>query len=185
MGPIPGPANRRSAASFSRRYCLIDACSGSTKLPRIPCYNSVRAIHAFFIGVSRGSRIVNLSLRDSPLMQLVTLASMGGKSVGSRLENPCVGGSIPPRATKNMPHATPTHASGRCRFWKCAVLVSGLSPVLALRLEGPSKRPNVHHIAPIALILRRNAQRRGSPVDSQISIFMHAQSHLRRSPPAK
>jgi hypothetical protein len=101
MGPIPGPANRRSAAGFLRRYCLIDACSGSTKLPRIPCYNSVRAIHAFFIGVSRGSRIVNLSLRDSPLMQLVTLASMGGKSVGSRLENPCVGGSIPPRATKN------------------------------------------------------------------------------------
>jgi len=32
-------------------------------------------------------------------------------------ENPCAGGSIPPRATKNIVHATPTYASGRCRFW--------------------------------------------------------------------
>ena len=36
---------------------------------------------------------------------------------GASLENPCVGGSIPPRATKNIVYATPTHASGRCRFW--------------------------------------------------------------------
>jgi hypothetical protein len=36
--------------------------------------------------------------------------------VEQRIENPCVGGSIPPRATKNIVHATPTHASGRCRF---------------------------------------------------------------------
>jgi hypothetical protein len=40
------------------------------------------------------------------------------QSVEQRIENPCVGGSIPPRATKNIPHATPTHASGRCRFWE-------------------------------------------------------------------
>jgi len=33
------------------------------------------------------------------------------------IENPCVGGSIPPRATKNIVHATPNHASGRCRLW--------------------------------------------------------------------
>src|SRR5471032_3447588 len=32
-------------------------------------------------------------------------------------ENPCVGGSIPPRATKNIPHATPTHAGWRFCFW--------------------------------------------------------------------
>lgn len=28
------------------------------------------------------------------------------------MENPYVGGSIPPRATKNISHAMPTHASG-------------------------------------------------------------------------
>jgi hypothetical protein len=34
-----------------------------------------------------------------------------------RLENPCVGGSIPPRATKNIVQETPTHAGWRFRFW--------------------------------------------------------------------
>jgi hypothetical protein len=29
------------------------------------------------------------------------------------LENPCVGGSIPPRATKNIVHKTPTIAAWR------------------------------------------------------------------------
>jgi hypothetical protein len=38
------------------------------------------------------------------------------QSVEQRIENPCVGGSIPPRATKNIVHATPAHRSGRCRF---------------------------------------------------------------------
>src|SRR5665647_2974871 len=33
------------------------------------------------------------------------------------LENPCVGGSIPPRATKNIPHQTPTHAGWRFCLW--------------------------------------------------------------------
>jgi hypothetical protein len=36
--------------------------------------------------------------------------------VEQRIENPCVGGSIPPRATKNMPHATPIHADRRFCF---------------------------------------------------------------------
>ena len=33
-----------------------------------------------------------------------------------RIENPCVGGSIPPRATKNFVHETPTHAGWRFCF---------------------------------------------------------------------
>jgi hypothetical protein len=37
--------------------------------------------------------------------------------VEQRIENPCVGGSIPPRATKNIVQETPTHAGWRFRFW--------------------------------------------------------------------
>ncbi|MYN30597.1 hypothetical protein [Duganella levis] len=40
------------------------------------------------------------------MMPLVVIESIGDESVGSRLENPCVGGSIPPRATKNIKNAT-------------------------------------------------------------------------------
>jgi hypothetical protein len=32
------------------------------------------------------------------------------------IENPCVGGSIPPRATKDIPYRTPTHAGWRFCF---------------------------------------------------------------------
>jgi hypothetical protein len=32
--------------------------------------------------------------------------------VEQRIENPCVGGSIPPRATKNIPCTTPTITVG-------------------------------------------------------------------------
>ena len=32
--------------------------------------------------------------------------------VEQRIENPCVGGSIPPRATKNSKNETPTHEVG-------------------------------------------------------------------------
>ena len=39
------------------------------------------------------------------------------RAVEPCFENPCVGGSIPPRATKNIVHVTPTHAGWRCRFW--------------------------------------------------------------------
>ena len=44
-----------------------------------------------------------------------TTRKRGGRR-GAKIENPCVGGSIPPPATKNIVHATPTHASGRCLF---------------------------------------------------------------------
>jgi hypothetical protein len=37
--------------------------------------------------------------------------------VEQRIENPCVGGSIPPRATKNIPSKTPTHAGWRFCLW--------------------------------------------------------------------
>jgi hypothetical protein len=37
--------------------------------------------------------------------------------VEQRIENPCVGGSIPPRATKNIVHATPTITGWRFCLW--------------------------------------------------------------------
>src|SRR5665647_3981690 len=49
------------------------------------------------------------------------------------LENPCVGGSIPPRATKNIPHETPTHAGWRFCLWT----VQSSCPVY-FRLNQPS-----------------------------------------------
>ena len=38
------------------------------------------------------------------------------QSVEQRIENPCVGGSIPPRATKNILDETPILTGWRCRF---------------------------------------------------------------------
>jgi hypothetical protein len=49
--------------------------------------------------------------RQSSLMQR-TVDEIGDAGIG----NPCVGGSIPPRATKNIFHATPTHAGWRFGF---------------------------------------------------------------------
>ena len=51
------------------------------------------------------------------LMQPLLIRWRLGENVDIRLENPCVGGSIPSRATNNIVHATPTYVSGRCRFW--------------------------------------------------------------------
>jgi hypothetical protein len=67
----------------------------------------------------RGSALV--AHRESVVKQFVPDAAgsdkiLPGEKVGIRLENPCVGGSIPPRATKNIPHQTPTHAGWRFRF---------------------------------------------------------------------
>ena len=39
------------------------------------------------------------------------------RTVEPCFENPCVGGSIPPRATKNIPHETPTITGWRCCLW--------------------------------------------------------------------
>jgi hypothetical protein len=36
--------------------------------------------------------------------------------VGAKIENPCVGGSIPPRATKDIPYKTPILTNRRFRF---------------------------------------------------------------------
>ena len=48
-------------------------------------------------------------------------------------ENPCVGGSIPPRATKNTPCTTPIHRDWRCRFW-----TSQASPPVNVHFAHPS-----------------------------------------------
>jgi hypothetical protein len=51
-------------------------------------------------------------VRVSIIMPLGLVA----QSVEQRIENPCVGGSIPPRATKNMFYKTPIHRDWRFRF---------------------------------------------------------------------
>jgi hypothetical protein len=43
----------------------------------------------------------------------MTPPGLVAQSVAQRIENPCVGGSIPPRATKNILDETPTHAGRR------------------------------------------------------------------------
>ena len=45
-----------------------------------------------------------------------TIRKRGGRR-DTKLENPCVGGSIPPRATKNIPQETPTIAGWRFCLW--------------------------------------------------------------------
>jgi hypothetical protein len=56
---------------------------------------------------------VSPSARHFPDAAKITLA----QAAEPCFENPCVGGSIPPRATKNMPCTTPIHRDWRCRFW--------------------------------------------------------------------
>ena len=57
------------------------------------------------VGLSKykASRYSNLHL-VSPLQVSFIIPSLGlvAQSVEQRIENPCVGGSIPPRATKNL-----------------------------------------------------------------------------------
>ncbi len=51
--------------------------------------------------------------------------------VEQRIENPCVGGSIPPRATRNISARTPTHRGWRsCLGIRCPVVrsISGSAP---------------------------------------------------------
>src|SRR5476649_297366 len=56
-----------------------------------------------------------LAIRHEPA--IILLLGLVAQLVEQRIENPCVGGSIPPRATKNIPHETPTHAGWRFCFW--------------------------------------------------------------------
>ena len=48
---------------------------------------------------------------------IITPHGLVAQSVEQRIENPCVGGSIPPRATKNIPHETPTITGWRFCLW--------------------------------------------------------------------
>ena len=50
-------------------------------------------------------------------------------AVERRIENPCVGGSIPPRATKNIVHATSYSCKWALSFLDFVVLGAGLFPV--------------------------------------------------------
>lgn len=54
------------------------------------------------------------------------------QSVEPRIENPCIGGSIPARATKHIVHATPTITGGRQRYTrKAAHLIEQQDRLLA------------------------------------------------------
>ena len=92
----------------------------------------------------RGRRRPLAAARGSAIIARLGLVA---QLVEQRIENPCVGGSIPPRATKNMPHATPTHASGRCRFLDA----QSSHPVhFRSRPPYPMRAPRVSCVAPPA-----------------------------------
>jgi hypothetical protein len=61
--------------------------------------------------------------------------------VEQRIENPCVGGSIPPRATKNIPQLTPTITGWRF----CLSNKKSLCPVYFR--SRPSSN-SFHHFSP-------------------------------------
>ena len=86
------PANEKD------RLAALQSLAGTT-LP-MSRNNSRGAVNAFSIAVRRHLRIVNPSQGRSPLMQLFLIRSNIGEKVGRRIENPCVGGSILPQATK-------------------------------------------------------------------------------------
>ena len=52
-----------------------------------------------------------LALRVTTAKRLLT------EEHNAKIENPCVGGSIPPRATKNIVHETPTITGWRFCLW--------------------------------------------------------------------
>ena len=58
---------------------------------------------------------------------LILLEIIKPAFVDVRLEDPCVDGSIPPRATKNIVHATPTLTGSCCRFWNPQSLFRSIS----------------------------------------------------------
>src|SRR5476649_1299851 len=55
-----------------------------------------------------------LAIRHEPA--IILLLGLVAQLVEQRIENPCVGGSLPPRATKNIPYETPIHADRRFCF---------------------------------------------------------------------
>src|SRR5476649_2076950 len=76
-----------------------------------------------------------LAIRHEPA--IILLLGLVAQLVEQRIENPCVGGSIPPRATKNIPHETPTHASGRF----CLSNKKSLCPVYSRFCGQPQESP--------------------------------------------
>ena len=63
-----------------------------------------------------------LFLAISPRPAIILLLGLVAQLVEQRIENPCVGGSIPPRATKNIANKTPIHADRRFCFHRDMVV---------------------------------------------------------------
>src|SRR5450830_1628066 len=57
-----------------------------------------------------------MTLANSNSPAIILPLGLVAQLVEQRIENPCVGGSLPPRATKNIPSKTPTHAGWRFCF---------------------------------------------------------------------
>ncbi len=58
------------------------------------------------------NRVIVLSLPSAKQRGLVA------QSVEQRIENPCVGGSIPPKATKDIKHLAQSNDWAFCFFWQ-------------------------------------------------------------------
>ena len=64
------------------------------------------------------------------VVAIIAALGLVAQLVEQRIENPCVGGSIPPRATKNKKLETPTLAGRRFRFLPTEIIAPDAFPVL-------------------------------------------------------
>ena len=106
--PQPGIAQHNVTASSHPSRSYKDA--------KTPCF-----CHLLHLNTGCTGQVETLSA-------IIRRLGLVAQSVEQRIENPCVGGSIPPRATKNILDEAPVHA-GRRFFWEIKVLVSGLLSV--------------------------------------------------------
>ena len=72
---------------------------------------------------------VTKHLHSSTCFAILFRLGLVAQSVEQRIENPCVGGSIPPRATKEHHSRNANHYWLALSFVEQKILVSGLFPV--------------------------------------------------------
>ncbi len=69
------------------------------------------------IGAGPSNPISSVSTQPGPIGIVQGRETLRGADIRDlKLENPCIGGSIPPRATKDIVHATPTITGWRSCF---------------------------------------------------------------------
>jgi hypothetical protein len=111
--PRAGNKGHRAAAAACRRPTASRPCFRAMRSGR-PLFTSADMNHAVGL-VATGSLGAPLAFSDlPPLAPRLSQQTRCARDAG--IENPCVGGSIPPRATKNIPHQTPTHVGWRFCF---------------------------------------------------------------------